>query len=416
MEHGSGGKRFTNRSRWILGIVLGLLPILLSHQACTSNVSLSVTEKLQSIGSGNMSGNGEAYEDKPKPGRYVRYVPGLTCADQIQRPYAEITINPDSSVKLMTLNFDTCMTQEDPVSPSEFEHSDFNDNFLGYKDGIYEHHEDKTTAPIPAEAWCRIRNQQNEADDIVIKASSANSWDVTVFREQLKSDGTFTAIPPVTFAATREIIDHQVTYKALNFNLTLNLDQLPVAARKDFKVYSHLTDGISTNYILNIDHAPPIPTSQWFGPISYQRQINIPSTVPEGKYYVVDGLTEFVSNNWVDQTLEPGPGVTNYLNNPTAFVVAQVTISSSLPPSSSTQAPSLLADGLGSLIRIFQLTPTDVVVPPGGSFVFSYNWLAPPAKMPSKIQYTTNNLTLNSGVDCRVGGVFDFRSDGKPLQ
>ena len=89
---------------------------------------------------------------------------------------------------------------------------------------------------------------------------------------------------------------------AASFNITYNWLASPLAGNDTVFVHFVAADG---TIAFEDDHQPPIPTSQWSGPVSYTRTVQVPASAAGGAYKIVVGLTAASGN----LGLTPGAGV-----------------------------------------------------------------------------------------------------------
>jgi len=131
----------------------------------------------------------------------------------------------------------------------------------------------------------------------------------------------FTIGPPVSTTNGTTIM--QTTPLSLNaspggiFQITYNWQAVPVEGRSS--VFVNFVD--STGKIQFQDNAqPPVPTSQWTGPVSYAHSITVPPATAPGNYTVIAGLDSSTGNI----SLVTGPGVTSVANG--AYQVGTLTL------------------------------------------------------------------------------------------
>ncbi len=98
------------------------------------------------------------------------------------------------------------------------------------------------------------------------------------------------------------------------FRITYRWQATPMD--KDYTVFVHVVDGQGRT-VLQDDHEPPMPTSQWDGLVTYSRTVpldrwkvenkrTIDIALSEGRYRIYAGLYDETAGR---QTLETGPGV-----------------------------------------------------------------------------------------------------------
>jgi hypothetical protein len=141
-----------------------------------------------------------------------------------------------------------------------------------------------------------------------------------------------------------------------SFNITYNWNAVPMAG--NYTVFVHFIDS-NGNVQFYGDHAPPVLTSAWSGPISYTRTVTVPPTVPAGTYRIVAGLYFYnsLTGTYTDYPLATGAGVTTYAAD--QYQIGTVTVSD-------------------AQTTILQNTPASMTAQPGGSFNITYNWYAAP--------------------------------------
>ena len=123
----------------------------------------------------------------------------------------------------------------------------------------------------------------------------------------------------------------QITYK---FNA--------VPLSKNYNVFVHFGDANGQmSSLLQDDHQPNPPTSQWSGAVSYTRTINIPAGMATGTYKVTIGLYDPVV--WTERaTLQMGAGVTEMSPAGSGeYVIGTLTVTAgtNLPPTPPTPPP-----------------------------------------------------------------------------
>ena len=94
-----------------------------------------------------------------------------------------------------------------------------------------------------------------------------------------------------------------------SFNLGYNWNAVPTSAPHN--AFVHIINSAGT-IVIQDDHVPPTPTTQWSGAVTYTRSIAVPSTLPNGTYPIRVGLYNPTNNARL--ALTPGPGVTDVGN------------------------------------------------------------------------------------------------------
>jgi hypothetical protein len=143
-----------------------------------------------------------------------------------------------------------------------------------------------------------------------LMVSTAGNYTLTASSPGLTSatSTVFTIGPPVTTNNGTTIM--QSTPPSLNaspggtFQITYNWRVVPVEGQSS--AFVNFVD--SAGIVWFQDNAqPPVPTSQWAGPVSYAHTATVPSTTAAGNYKIVAGLKSGTGNIY----LVAGPGVTS---------------------------------------------------------------------------------------------------------
>jgi len=146
-----------------------------------------------------------------------------------------------------------------------------------------------------------------------LTVGTVGNYTLTVSSPGLTSttSAVFTIAPPVSTNSATTI--NQTTPLSLDaspgghFQITYNWQAVPVEGPS--LVFVNFID--STGTVRFQDNAqPPVPPSQWNGPVSYTHTIAVPSTTPPGNYQVVAGLNSSTGNI----SLVAGPGVISAAN------------------------------------------------------------------------------------------------------
>ncbi|MBU6414831.1 hypothetical protein KGQ34_01115 [Patescibacteria group bacterium] len=89
-----------------------------------------------------------------------------------------------------------------------------------------------------------------------------------------------------------------------SFTMTYNWSGGPTD--KAYQVFTHFTDSTG-QIVFQDDHAPPVPTNQWFGAQSYTRTVTVPASIAPGAYRIMSGLYDLAIGSKI--SLTPGAGV-----------------------------------------------------------------------------------------------------------
>jgi Right handed beta helix region len=144
-----------------------------------------------------------------------------------------------------------------------------------------------------------------------LTVSTAGNYTLTVSSPGLTSTTStvFTIGPPVSTNNGTTIM--QSTPLSVNaspggkFRLTYNWHPVPVEGQAS--VFVDFVDSTGTvRFQDNVQ--PPVPTSQWTGPVSYAHTVTVPSATASGNYKIVSGLKSATGNI----SLVAGPGVTSF--------------------------------------------------------------------------------------------------------
>ncbi len=113
------------------------------------------------------------------------------------------------------------------------------------------------------------------------------------------------------------------------FKITYNWRAVPLD--RDYSVFVHIADANGVT-LFQDDHAPPVATSKWAGPVSYTRTVDVPATAPSGRYTIFAGLYAALPNNagWENEALLAGKGVVGGKDN--RYQVGTVTFDPKAPP------------------------------------------------------------------------------------
>ena len=113
---------------------------------------------------------------------------------------------------------------------------------------------------------------------------------------------------------------------AYGVKITYRWDAVPMG--RDYKVFVHIRrpDG---KIVIQDDHEPPVPTSQWSGRVAYEKTVMVPPDLPLGEYEIVAGL-------WNPQggarlPVKAGQGVTSAGENAWRIGVLKVTADAPIP-------------------------------------------------------------------------------------
>jgi hypothetical protein len=115
--------------------------------------------------------------------------------------------------------------------------------------------------------------------------------------------------------------------------ITYRWQAAPMA--KDYSIFVHLLDA-QGRMVMQDDHAPPMPTSKWNGPVEYTRNLHLPAfrpkgketvdPLPEGKYTIVAGLFHKEGGN---APLAMGEGVADAGQN--RYQIGELIIDKNVP-------------------------------------------------------------------------------------
>jgi len=126
---------------------------------------------------------------------------------------------------------------------------------------------------------------------------------------------------------------------ALGVTYRFNASNMPANARSVFVHFLNSSDQI----VWGDDHTPPSAMSAWNGSISYQRQVNVPSSVATGSYRVAVGLLDANGNRL---SARAGSGVTDLGSSRFQVASLQVTTQPVANPSPTPAPPPVNNDDL----------------------------------------------------------------------
>jgi hypothetical protein len=156
------------------------------------------------------SGNGGVYDGKLIG--FHRVVPGYTCAGE-KAAYAELEIKSDSAI--LTSGCD----QKSEVPFADLEFAKLSNNYIGYKDGLYNYTNDLQADLAKnsfTEAWCQHLKGASDVDDFEIGIH----WQ-QVGNQALTMFYTSKEVPPSESSAYRTMeVDH-VRYTTSSFELQI---------------------------------------------------------------------------------------------------------------------------------------------------------------------------------------------------
>ena len=203
-----------------------------------------------------------------------------------------------------------------------------------------------------------------------LTVSTEGNYTLTVSSPGLTSatSTVFTISPPGSTSNASTIM--QSAPPAINaspggiFQITYNWQAVPVEGPSS--VFVNFVD--STGTVRFQDNAqPPVPTSQWTGPLSYAHTITVPSTTASGNYKVVAGLNSETGNI----SLVAGPGVSSIANS--QYEVGSLI----LVPACSIKSFGAVGDGVtnnaGAIQNTFNYAAANkcTALIPAGTFAYS---------------------------------------------
>lgn len=182
-------------------------------------------------------GNGQHYDGKIRPGRYVRQVVGNFCGDKNLRTVGEIIVTEtDATGKF--IDPVSCQSSNVNIDLAEFEYSQFQEGRVGLIEGIYSLQEATQSVAGTDEVWCRKEGSSSTVGyDIVIKVDPKGK-SYTALRASATQDASGQIVrkefAPLRVERRFEDMD-RVRYRASGFELEIR--------RRDYNSRTGLMEG-----------------------------------------------------------------------------------------------------------------------------------------------------------------------------
>lgn len=196
--------------------------LVLPFQNCASGIFSTVKfSRQKTTRAGLSSGNGDSYDGKPQPGDYIRRVPEYKCGSDAG------TLTVTSTEARLELKQETdCTTVTTDLVFNDLNFSPYNNDFLGYKDGLYEriYQNPAPYQTVAPEALCRWQNGPMEGLDVVIRFEESKAVIASMILGQQQADGSFQSRLIRPFAIDRKLQSGGLHYHSPSHAFDLRVD------------------------------------------------------------------------------------------------------------------------------------------------------------------------------------------------
>ncbi len=199
----------------------------MNYQSCSNSESVkfsSVGEK--SIEVTAAQGGGDGFDGKPKLGDYIRTYPDYLCSN-VKSAQAVMTVN--STDLAITKDNCTVTTFTSPLATSGVQISSFDEDFLVYRNSVFEKVEDVNApienAPIEnaTEAFCQFKDN-NVGIDAVIRLNSSQRTEKGRIYLGTFVNGAVTAQRTSDFAVIKSTLGSQTRFYSTEYKFDFRVD------------------------------------------------------------------------------------------------------------------------------------------------------------------------------------------------